>query len=356
MKTEKTQKSILILSLILAIIMIVASMPIVIIASATTEINASDQMISIKDSYDLTALYSYCKLLGFETADMNVKKAKDPSGVPYIICEGASNDSYLIYNLEEEAVTEYSLNAKSPYFNKNENLVYGGPSYYLEQKHNTYVSIFDSQLAYEIDKANQEKIYCADADISIITSTLKTSSVDSITTYADVPWVENVKHPEFFYDECKYNCGYFSGGYCGFIGLGMLIGYTDKYKDDRVMDNKFYASTGLKNYSDGIGAYLYSLKPKESTTAVHITLTMDQYVKVTNIKINGHWAITPFFSNEQIYRAIKNDMPVELFGRFNYETTSGTQINTGNHAIVCYGSTQLYLGGGTLSFFRCNMG
>ena len=124
-----------------------------------------------------------------------------------------------------------------------------------------------------------------------------------------------------------------------FIGLGMLIGYADKYKNDGIMDNKYYqdpsTKTGLKNGSESISKLLYDSNPKDSTTSMHIKTVMKDYAKSRNISISYTSRWTPFFTVTTISDALKNDTPVELFGTFKYEINDTTK-STGNHAIVAY--------------------
>lgn len=302
------------------------------------------------DLFDYKNLLYQLNGVGFNVEEIEVKTAKDFVDNEYII--GETNNGYFVYSKEVDSLLEYSLKAKSPYAEYNKDIIYGGPGAYFVKEGTNYLSILEGEV-YEDNKILHTSAI-ANKEVEIIENytLVSTSSLPLVFEW-------KVNHPEFFRDECYTYCGYISGGYCGFIGLGMLIGYADKYKNDGIMDNKYYqdpsAKTGLKNGSESISKLLYDSNPKDSTTSMHIKTVMKDYAKSRNISISYTSRWTPFFTVTTISDALKNDTPVELFGTFKYEINDTTK-STGNHAIVAYEMGYVPSMGSSTYGYKCHLG
>lgn len=275
---------------------------------------------------------------GFDLTECNIKYAHDCNDNPYII--GEQDNGYFIYNCDLNIIVEYSHSSLSPYTGVNANLIYGGPTYYFVENNSEYISLLDKNEKYNISKVSKIDAYNSSVN-TYSTNTLSDSEIDSC-----------VQHPNFFSIDCYNNCGFFYTDRCGFIGLGLLIAYHDRYHNDKFMDNKFYGiestrSDGLKGYSSSIGQYLYDLHPKDSTTSMHIKETMNIYAEERGLNIDYYSRWTPFYSNVTIRNAIFKDIPVELFGNFKY----GDNQSTGDHAMVAYGAIF-----DNRYYWRCHLG
>ncbi len=304
--------------------------------------------------------------IGFE--EINFKPAKDFAGTNYLIGENKTGEGYFIYNSDEKIITEYSLSGESPYKNYETNLIYGGMTEYFVVENSYYKSIVDNEQKYDV---NEVKPY---------TAYNKMSYDNSLTPLASyVPAEISVAHPDFFNTILRENCGYSvtvdsSGethGRCGFVALGMLIAYADKYKNDNLMQNKFYVDSinriGLHNdyyttvNNKSISNYIYNLHPKDGTTSMHIKETMNIYVEERNKQLNSNsqmkikWSSLwrPFISNHSIWSPIKNNCPIILFGNHEYEDNNQVTIKEKNHAVVAYGA-KLTVNGNY--YWRCHFG
>lgn len=279
--------------------------------------------------------------------DVTIKTAYDPSGDEYTIVEGTSK--YYIIHTKSNELVEYSLKSPSPYENYSNNLIYGGPGNYFYSDDSKYISTLNDNFKYSIDKVSNNAVYNSNVETQ---NNKKLQATDALLEQA------SVKKPNFFAQECDYECGYTDGGKCGYIGLGLMIGYADKYKNDSLMDDSYYNTLpgkfGLKNGTNGIGEHLYSLNPKSGTTSYSVQDTMNKYIKERNVTLKKQYCtFTPFYSNNDLFNAINNDIPVELFGNFGYSYDGTDEDGTANnHAIVAYGCDKL----GGKYYWRCHLG
>lgn len=279
---------------------------------------------------------------------INIKLAIDPSEEKYRIEE--FNFGYRIYREKNNELVEYSNESPSPYLDYDNDLVYGGPGYYLYKDNKTYVSTLDNNIVYNIDKVEKKPIYFEyNDDSDIISSKAKNSSL--IEQY----YVDN---PNYFSQDLAYDCGYTDGGKCGYIGLGMMIAYADRYKNDNLMDDSFYNSSlsksGLKGNENSIGEYLYNMMPKNGTCGWDMPELMSSYSKERNVTLTTNtWKLIFTFTNQGLCNLLEDNIPIELFGIFSYSYDGS--LNNGyveNHAIVAYGCDVI----GGKYYFKCHLG
>ncbi len=291
-----------------------------------------------------TNILSKAQSIGFDSKNLTIKSAKDFAQNDFLIGE-AKDEGYFIYSYGLDEIVEYTNSSISPYYSYNENLIYSGATNYFIENIDNYYSIIDKKY---YEKSKIKKVPAI--NVSKETSQNAKSLEPVATNYS-------IKHPEFYSQMCKTNCGYYEvgNGICGFIGLGLLIGYHDTYYYNDLMDDKYYNEgnykQGLCNDEYSISKYLYDLNPKSSTTSKHIKTVMKQYATLRNVSIDYTSRWVPFFTKNMILDAIKNDRPVELFGNYDYITnTSDKDVN--GHAIVAYGAK---VEGQTYKY-RCHFG
>lgn len=316
-------------------------------------------LIANADEYYTPQLRAALNEVGWSADGVLLKPARDFAGNEYVIGEAKDGNGHFIYNVAEEVLTEFTFKGESPYHGLYTNLIYGGAGSYFVQRGDTYVSVIESDVTYQ---SSEVLPYAAYREVAEEESA--ETAYSSVSAYANE--TINVQHPEFFSNLTGRKFGYYNDGEgrCGFVALGMLIAYADKYKNDNYMDNRFFgddAKTFLCGNSDSIGKYLYDLHPKESTTSMHIKETMNIYVEERNkflpsnqqLKFDYYSRWTPFYSNGAIAEAILNNNPVILFGGFDYaESAGGVQIGSiGSHAIVCYGAQKV-----SKYYWRCHLG
>lgn len=285
-----------------------------------------------------------------------VKTAYDFAGNLFYIAECVPT-GYFIYNPNTDTVVESSEKGYSPYIGLNENLFYGGPTYYYvfangEYKHALLDAeiLSDNQIAYlqkncEVGYKNIENEY------------LNRNS--TITTMSGDPTDKMIAHPDFYKN--LTHCGYINGGYCGFIALGMLIAYKDKYEDNGLMDDKYWENSNTKTtlkseYTSGItvsannviSKKLYDLYPKSSTTSMHIHDVAKKYLAEVKKSANHTSRWKPLFTESTIRDLIDEDNPVILFGILPKKPTTAnlqgdavvlSDGDTTDHAVVAYGYT-----------------
>ncbi len=291
-----------------------------------------------------TNILSKAQSIGFDSKNLTIKSAKDFVQNDFLIGE-AKDEGYFIYSYGLDEIVEYSNSSISPYYSYNENLIYSGATNYFIENNDNYYSIIDKKY---YEKSKIKKV-----------PAINVSKEDTKKARSSEPVVTNysIKHPEFYSQMCKDNIGYYEvgDGICGFIGLGLLIGYQDTYYNNDLMDDKFYENSdykqGLRSKENSISKYLYDLNPKSSTTSKHIKTVMKQYASIRNVSIDYTSRWVPFFTENMILEAIKNDTPVELFGNYDFiDNVSDKDVN--GHAIVAYGAKVE----GKTCKYRCHFG
>ncbi len=185
----------------------------------------------------------------------SLKKVYDLKKNNYVIGE-QGEDGYFIYSVDLKKIVEYSNKASSPYLNYNRNLIYSGPGEYFVENDDTYYSILEN-VEYQKNRVSKVPAISTYSRLNSESKNLQGRSV-TLSQY-------KVKHDEFFTSDCYENCGYFNGGYCGFIGLGLLIGCQDKYHNDDIMDDEYLSKVEWDQGSMMSGAWYKTKKNKEDT-------------------------------------------------------------------------------------------
>lgn len=148
---------------------------------------------------------------GFNSEKISLKKVYDLKENNYVIGE-QGEDGYFIYSVDLKKIVEYSNKASSPYLNYNRNLIYSGPGEYFVENNDTYYSILEN-VEYQKNRVSKVSAISTSSP-SRLNSESKNLQGRSVTLSQ-----YKVKHDEFFTSGCYENCGYFNGGYYGFIGL-----------------------------------------------------------------------------------------------------------------------------------------
>lgn len=338
-------------------------------------------LIANADEYYTPQLRAALNEVGWSADGVLLKPARDFAGNEYVIGEAKDGNGHFIYNVAEEVLTEFTFKGESPYHGLYTNLIYGGAGSYFVQRGDTYVSVIESDVTYQ---SSEVLPYAAYREVAEEESA--ETAYSSVSAYANE--TINVQHPEFFSDNLDMHCGYISGGKCGYIALGMLIAYADQFTYGRIInDNLYFASyekgiiglisnyTGSKgedfnNLTDRmllskgympLSEYLYNLNPQSSTNSSDMKNTMNIFVEKRNsefrngeyFKIDYYSKWTPFYSNNAIVEALKNNNPVILFGGYDFsiEPNGALVESIGSHAIVCYGAVKT-----NKYYWRCHTG
>lgn len=329
MKKRMTIMTALLLSIVMVLPMTVSAYAVSIQEKSTLEKEIRTKMVTVFDNSDGVVLNEVKELHDF---DNNVLYAAEctPTG-------------YFIYDAVTDTIIESSERGVSPYLNQVGDLYYGGPTYYYSLQNGQYIHTVDeteilTASNVEIIRANCHVAYSAiesKAAIQNYSPMTREIAADDIT----------VDHPEFFQNLA--HCGYMSigNGICGFIALGMIIAYNDKYVDDNIMDNVYWEdntktllnssnTTGITpSAANVISKKLYDLDPKDSTTAIHIHDVSEEYLDEVGLLANHTSRVKPFFTEGTVRNHIDDGIPVILFGNVPYQYQDGTC----NHAVVAYG-------------------
>ncbi len=276
----------------------------------------------------------------------------DFSGETYILVE-CNPAGYAIYHPNSGTFVEYSSTSLSPYANYiSDNLYYFGPTeYYVKidgiYYHTVINETINSQSDIENMKIHSENIKLnlennkniAVLDYVINNNKTAYSTITSHSTYAiksglsqsEIDWFKNL-------NECSY---YSTGdGCCGYVGLAILYGFFDKFKDDKYMDDSYWtdsSKTSLKSSENSFTKYLYDLDPKDSTTCIHIHSVSKQYLSKKGISDISHTSrVWGFFTKSTIKNLIDDGYPVELFGNLEDPPNYNGSGKKGGHAVIAY--------------------
>lgn len=279
----------------------------------------------------------------------NVKEIQDFDGNLFYVVECLPT-GYFIYNPTTDIVVESSQKGVSPYFDMDGDLYYGGPTYYYVLQNNTYTHTIDEEVLTESSVVLMQET-CRSAFENLEATALARKNEVSTLAIADDDIT--VAHPEFYQN--LTHCGYISGGRCGFIALGMLIAYKDKYEDDDLMSDNYWENDNILNSKNTSGLTvsadnvisqkLYELDPKDSTTSMHIHDVAKQYLSEVGKSANHTSRWKPFFTEGTVRNLIDAGNPVILFGSVpsNPTTVSTSSViassegDSSNHAVVAYG-------------------
>ena len=294
-----------------------------------------------------------------------IKTVRDFNGEPYTVIECAPA-GYMIYHPASGKFVETSPSAPSPYRGLvGDHLYYGGPTEYYQLEDGVYFHTVLDETFQE-----PETVECmrqASVDLSeYLTQTRNVALLDYVANGEQQAYVTaNTEHTYIGglnADQQKWfreleNCGYWKlpkdgKGACGFIGLNMIIAFLDKFKDDRYMDDRYWANPEktqlISDHNDeetiatkeeecsALSEYLYILEPKDSTTSMHIHKVSRKYLQKRGLEdsvehTSLYWGL---FNNKTMTEFLDSGYPIELFG--NLENPPEKPGKKGGHAVVAY--------------------
>lgn len=297
----------------------------------------------------------------------------DFAGNTYTLVECAPT-GYMIYHNESGIFVEYSPVSHSPYFGAEGAFYYAGPNeYYIQNEdESTYRYAFDTEtltaaqlidLTENSELVNQTLVenrneYVLDYINGSSTTrpaelyAAEDNQASTMTvTSGDWTLVDNYG----FFMRLS-NCGYISGGKCGYIAAGILLAYDEIYNSLDTIPNSYYSySNGAYSLSTSLATALYnkgvSLGYGASTTSVAIHYTVKSWLEGRGINADHTSLYIPFGSNSTIKSKLNNDRPVIWFGAVTENSYNST---TGNHAVVVYGYTSDWTGISFVAHFGWN--
>lgn len=314
-----------------------------VISMVVVPISAASFSLSVKNTYTVEQTMTEKMRVVFpDDTSMEFNEAKiihDFVGNIFYVVE-CSPAGYFIYNPTTDSVVESSQRGVSPYKEVNGDLYYGGATYYYSLKNNSYTHTISNNEILTEDDVAVLKSNCRTAYNNLVVACSEKKSLMSqrVVESNDV----TVYQPQFFRN--LTHCGYIDGGVCGFIALGMLIAYKDKFIDDSVMNNQYWESGGGTLTSKNtpnitvssetvISKKLYDLAPKDSTTAIHISDVCKLYLAEVGLTAEHTCRVKPLFTEAAVRNLIDDNVPVILFGNLPYQYQDGNCM----HAVVAYG-------------------
>lgn len=267
---------------------------------------------------------------------------------------------YMIYHNESGNFIEYSPATHSPFWGTTGDIRYVGPNeyYVCDVGSKTYRYVFDKQelTSAEISELkkhsketneiliknkNQNTLdYINGETNACISCNSEENGIALLTeTYNGFTVIDGY---EFFTN--MGDCGYVSGGKCGYIAAAMLLAYDKAVNGKSTMSGLFLDQT-----TDVYGNVSYSIDPYfthclyvrgtelgygNSTTSVEIHYTVEKWLAERGITVNHTSLYIPFGSDSTIVSKLKVNRPVIWFG---YVSDNDYDGSTGNHAIVVYG-------------------
>ncbi len=287
-----------------------------------------------------------------------IRELYDLSGNLYYLVE-CKDTGYAIYHPIAHVFSEFSVNAQSPY-NDKENILYGGPTYYYEiiddsiRDINTAEIYNYTETAQTFSLNNTSQLTAAYYEFNNISY-----DYDSInTTYSS-----NSHYVGFNYFRKLYDFGYNSQGTCGYLAASILLSYYANFHNVNFVNKEYIIplegpSTVYQKWDKmpeltndlhleliEIGKSLNLGSASTGTTIKKVLTKYYQNHNLTNIKQGV--MTSPFFVDAQIRNILDHDTPIILFGNLTLND-SGTK---GNHAVVCYGYSH-----SNITYYTVHMG
>lgn len=358
-----------IVSLLMAVIMILSC---TILSSATAfaaeyigTAELSDARLSnvLQDQLDEMVSNSNYLRGGDTTLEIaQISKISDFDGNTYTLVE-CSPQGYMIYNDASGVFVESSPAVNSPFYGKSGTYKYVGPNeYYIVDDTDECRNVLSDEIVDSVALANlSEKSIIVNQTLVenkneyVLNYISGKSDVSLAQLYAledemattrsvDVGDWTCVKNYSFFMN--LDDCGYISGGKCGYIAAGILLTYDKIYngKNTVTYGTHYTYSNGKYSIKTALPTALYnkgvSLGYGASTTSVAIHYTVEAWLSDRGLTVDHTSLYVPFGNNVTIQNRIDDDRPTIWFGNVSDQSYNDT---TGNHAVVVYGySTGLF--------------
>ncbi len=276
----------------------------------------------------------------------------DFSGNEYTLVE-CEPTGYMIYHNDSGIFVESSLVVHSPFYGIKGDVRYCGPNEYYVNAENSK----DFRYVFDEECLSGTQIQHLKEKSALVNQTLIENSNENVLNY--ISGISNVRpyatgnqisaktvtgdgwtlvdNYSFFAN--LNDCGYISGGKCGYIAAGILLAYDKIYNGMDTIPNWYYSyNDGRYSLSPSLPTALYnkgvSLGYGASTTSVAIHYTVKSWLGDRGIITHHTSLYVPFGNNLTIVSKLKNDRPVIWFGAVTDQTFDST---TGNHAVVVYG-------------------
>lgn len=296
------------------------------------------------------------------TANLNVsitvdkiKEAQDFSGNRYLIIEGKP-EGYMIYNVNTGTFCERSPKGKSPYYEKDGNLYYGGLTYYYQKQGDKYYNLKEKEeilnesdidtyglvqqseklQQYYIESPKNEIINFINKGDTIEYKALHQKNIKEIEyenyekTLEENQLVRSARYFSYYDWFSNLNdCGFISGGKCGYIALAMVYAAHDISDNNNLVDDDCFTGYSKTGLNQTLATQMYNLAPKSSTTSIHIEKVSKLYAATrSGVSVSHENWVAPAANWNSVTKKMNGTgEPVIIFGNLN---------NEGGHAVVGY--------------------
>ena len=272
---------------------------------------------------------------------------------------------YLICNAEHGNIIEYSTSSQSPYQGYDNNLYYGGPTYYYTESWNSFSHTFYheeipfsdtttiSQLENGSDDMNNRCLSfveylvnnreddISEIDLSVLSCEAPqkgapTGTVYYVGSYNAGQMIKALENG----DQMGYYCPYNSNGVCGYIASGLMLYWIDECMgNDRFINDFSYIKGNHTGFINGnLTRELRSYGDADDTSATglfgaSLQDILAQYASMHYLSIDT----TPhtFISNSSIKSALQStNKPVIVTGYLSKD-----ESNYYFHVVLAYGYT-----------------
>lgn len=279
-----------------------------------------------------------------------IKELRDFDGNQFVLVE-LEPTGYMIYHVASGIFVEHAVSAPSPYTGYEQELYYAGPNeyYYFNPTNHKYEhTIFDEYISTDNMQHNQQ--VCRNMN-----DALQDNKDDRVLNFINKnePFVRPMGTEAsngFYYINgytffSKLNqCGYISGGVCGYIALGMLLAYHRalsgrnscpvewvKYTKSGSNFSYSWIDSNLATKLRDVGK---SLGIGNSTYPWNMNDITDKYLKGERGYADSNIEHFSGTTNQMIAHHLKKDRPMIWFG--NITSNSFDNQKAINHAVIVY--------------------
>lgn len=215
-----------------------------------------------------------------------------------------SNEGYIIINVNDLSVPEFSMTNKSPFIVGNKSYYYNGPLAYVEAEELKNREI-KTKYIYKKEKVNKSKKLLELQEAATSAQKIQTlSSTGGSLSHSLRTWED-------------------SSVYCGPIAAGITLIYFDDYHDDDFVDSNY------ENQDDLLDLITDGYIPNQGTSTLTVTNGLDDYLVDRNLDDDYSAKSSSSFSYSKIQSLINSNKPI-IVDTDNHPTF-------GEHWIIAHG-------------------
>ncbi|OBZ34740.1 hypothetical protein C7960_1298 [Methanohalophilus euhalobius] len=269
---------------------ILTAMLLVSMAFVPTVSAQANENVGVKaENIDFSIEKEYGKLflekMGYSAELTSSIPLKNLEGNVEAVAFSVNNEGYIIINVNDLSVPEYSMTSENPFVDKNKNYYYNGPLAYVEGELKS--ERIKTAYIYKKERVNKSKRLSELKKIFMETSNVQLlSGASGILSHSLRTWEDN-------------------NIYCGPIAAGINLIYLDDY-----LDNDFVAS-GYENQNDLLDFITNGYIDNSGTYAWQLRNGLNSYIEDRNLA-NEYSAYAIAFDYSKLMSLIDDDKPVDV--------------------------------------------